>query len=255
MDPPDVSATLLATVLLSIAYPVWLLAGIGDWWTHRRGRIEETAGVPEALLHVLMLLELATANTAVLLFDLNAAVLSIVAVAVVMHEATVWVDLRYASARRRIGIVEQWFHSLQIVLPWACLVALCVIAHDQAAALAGFGSAAPDWDLRWKTAPLPTGVVAAVVGAGVLFGAMPFAEEFLRCLQARRHRAADDAANWLTTGGSYAEMHYSSLSQINDSNIKKLGLAWYAEVTSLRSASLSRSRAIGWRRSVSPSEA
>lgn len=30
--------------------PLWLAAGVADWWCHRRSDLAHTAGVPEALL-------------------------------------------------------------------------------------------------------------------------------------------------------------------------------------------------------------
>jgi PQQ-dependent dehydrogenase (methanol/ethanol family) len=41
--------------------------------------------------------------------------------------------------------------------------------------------------------------------------------------------AGTDPSNWVTGGGTTNEQHYSSLNQINDSNVSRLGLAWYGE--------------------------
>ena len=38
--------------------------------------------------------------------------------------------------------------------------------------------------------------------------------------------AAQNGGEWVTYGRDYAETHYSPLTQINDSNVKRLGLAW-----------------------------
>lgn len=38
--------------------------------------------------------------------------------------------------------------------------------------------------------------------------------------------AAKDADEWITYGRDYAETHFSPLTQINDKNVGKLGLAW-----------------------------
>ena len=35
---------------------------------------------------------------------------------------------------------------------------------------------------------------------------------------------------WPTTGGSWAEQHYSPLGQINADTVSDLGLAWYADL-------------------------
>ncbi len=43
-----------------------------------------------------------------------------------------------------------------------------------------------------------------------------------------------DAGAWWTTGGTYAEQHFSPLDKINDSNVGSLGLAWEADLESPR---------------------
>ncbi len=58
---------------------------------------------------------------------------------------------------------------------------------------------------------------------------------------AQQSRPVDDAAlknaahngdEWLTSGHDYAETHYSPLHQIDASNVKRLGLAWYYDTGS-----------------------
>jgi hypothetical protein len=39
--------------------PIWLGAGVADWWCHKRSRIEATTGVRESLMHLLLLGEAA----------------------------------------------------------------------------------------------------------------------------------------------------------------------------------------------------
>src|SRR5271165_6243356 len=40
---------------------------------------------------------------------------------------------------------------------------------------------------------------------------------------------AATAANWMSVGGTYAEQHYSPLTQINKDNVAQLGLSWFAD--------------------------
>jgi quinohemoprotein ethanol dehydrogenase len=55
-----------------------------------------------------------------------------------------------------------------------------------------------------------------------------------------RIRAADaEPQNWMATGRSYAETHYSPLTGINAGNVGKLGLAWYADLNTYRGAEAS----------------
>src|ERR1700675_4479921 len=44
---------------------------------------------------------------------------------------------------------------------------------------------------------------------------------------ARLRAAAGEPNNWLTHGGTYAELRYSPLEQINAGNVGQLSLAWY----------------------------
>ncbi|HVY81486.1 MAG TPA: c-type cytochrome [Steroidobacteraceae bacterium] len=46
---------------------------------------------------------------------------------------------------------------------------------------------------------------------------------------ARIEAAASDPNNWLTTGRTYFEERFSPLTQINDRNVARLGLAWFVD--------------------------
>jgi NADH:ubiquinone oxidoreductase subunit H len=168
--------------------PLWALAGVGDWWCHRRDRIEHTAGVGEALLHGLMLGTLGSATIAVLLLEVNAAVLVGITLASVAHEVLFWCDLAHANRHRRIGAFEQWIHCVQFAVPWASLAALWLLHRDQALALVGLGTQAADWSLMVKQPPLPSGYVVAALAGCTAAVVLPFLEELLRCVRARAVR-------------------------------------------------------------------
>lgn len=178
------SASFLEAVLFAVLLPVWLLAGFADALCHRVLRIETSAGWRESALHWLMLAELGVGLAAVLLLEVNALAIAIFAIACVLHEITMVVDLRYASARRVIPPVEQWVHGVQQAIPWMVLLVLCALQPGQALALIGVGGAAPDFSLR--LAPVPAAYLASFIAAGVLVVALPFALELLRGLRAVR---------------------------------------------------------------------
>jgi quinohemoprotein ethanol dehydrogenase len=46
--------------------------------------------------------------------------------------------------------------------------------------------------------------------------------------------ADNEPGSWLTAARSYDEQRFSPLDQINDSNVKELGLAWYADMDTER---------------------
>jgi hypothetical protein len=183
----DPTATLLQQLLIYAVMPLWLLAGFGDWLLHRWQRIEEKVGWREPALHLLMVGEIAIGLAAALLLQITAAVLVLLLAIAIAHELTVWRDLSFAAARRRIAVPEQWVHALQIVIPWAALAILAVIHRDQLGSLIRGGSA--DWPFRLKDVPLPLGQVLAIVVGGALLVGIPFVEELWRGVRASRRRA------------------------------------------------------------------
>jgi len=46
--------------------------------------------------------------------------------------------------------------------------------------------------------------------------------------------AADNRDEWLTHGRTYDEQRFSPLEQINTGNVKRLGLAWFADLDTAR---------------------
>ena len=178
----------LRALLMYALVPLWAAAGVADWLCHRMQHMELSAGVRESLLHLLMLAILGPATVAALLLDVNAMLLALLLLAAVAHELVFWWDLAYASAHRPIGPVEQWVHSVQFAVPWVGLVGLALLHRDQALAVFGASGTAPDWSLRPKDEPLPLAYVVGALGVGVLLVGLPFVEELLRCLRARRRR-------------------------------------------------------------------
>jgi hypothetical protein len=155
--------------------------------------MEQTAGLGESALHLLMLMILAPATLAALLLEINAQVLSWLILACVAHELVFWWDLAYASRRRTIPPIEQWVHSVQFATPWIGLAGIALLHRGQAFALLGVaGAPAADWAIRAKAQPLPPDYLAMVLVAGAVLVCLPFAEEFWRCLRTRRRERVQD---------------------------------------------------------------
>jgi len=173
-------------LLATVVYPLWVATGFADWACHRATRIATTSGLRESLLHQLMFVQAGCIVAAMALLQVNAAVLLLAAAAFVLHELTVWWDLRISLPVRRVTAFEQMVHSFQELLPLVTLLLLALLAWDQALALIGQGSAAPDLRLRWKDTPLPPGLLAAGAAAALLFNALPLAQETWSCMRARR---------------------------------------------------------------------
>lgn len=175
------AAAYAQALLMYVAMPLWVAAGLADWACHRATRIERTAGLPENLVHWLLFFEIGGAMLAVAFLDITAPVLLLVGGAFVVHEVAVWLELRYVVARREVRPVEQVVHSFMELLPLASLLLLVVVAHEQ--------GTLGDMALRLKAEPWPPAYLLCTAAAIALFDALPLAEETMRCLRARRAAA------------------------------------------------------------------
>jgi hypothetical protein len=102
--------------LLYFLMPLWMGAGLLDWYHHRRTKIEETAGTHESMIHLLMMGEIGLPIMIGLFIDVNALVLALMIVAFLAHEATAYWDVAYAASRREVTPSEQHVHSFLDVL-------------------------------------------------------------------------------------------------------------------------------------------
>lgn len=137
-------------------------------------------------MHLLMFAEIGVPLLACLFLDINALVFLVMIVAFAVHEATALWDVSYATRYRRVGPFEQHVHSFLELLPLAAGILVAVRHWPQFLALFGLGDEPARWTLQLKTEPLPVGYVAFVLLAAVLLEALPYAEELLRGLKARR---------------------------------------------------------------------
>lgn len=192
---------LIASGLLYLVMPVWMLAGFGDYACHRYMRIEHNAGLRESLLHLLMLAEIGVAILAPLFFEPTSGVLVLMLLACLAHEVTTCIDLAYAQSHRPIPWFEQWVHGLQQALPWAWLSGWALLAAPQALALVGLAEAPPDWRLQLRSPPLPVAYLAAIMAGSLLLVWGPFLDECRRCLKARRAPTATSPASGHSAAG------------------------------------------------------
>ena len=167
-------AQLVRELLMFLLLPLWVLAGLADWWCHRRTRIESTSGWRESAFHLLMFTQMSVAALAALLLQVNLALMSLLGALFLLHEATTWLELRFVQPRRLITPAEQMVHSFMELLPLAALFLLALLAAGPA-----------DWALRWKDEPVPPQWLAGACGAVLVFNVLPLLEEAWRCLRAR----------------------------------------------------------------------
>jgi hypothetical protein len=168
--------------LLCVMFPVWLLAGLGDWLCHRRSQIQRSAGPRESALHLLLYLLIAAPIVVALFMEINATVLVFMATCALAHMAVSLWDTSFAQPRRHISPLEQQIHSYLEMLPLFA-VALAVVLHWQA-------SVDPEWGWSLRLHPLPAGWRPGVLLA-LLAGLLLIVEELLRCLRAERRSAPE----------------------------------------------------------------
>jgi hypothetical protein len=163
--------------------PIWIGAGLADWWCHRRTDIERTAGTAESLIHSAMMTQAGLPMLLGLFLEVNAGVLRLTYATLATHELTAIWDVAYADGRREVTPTEQHVHGFLERVPLMATVLLTTLHWDQARTLFGAGGE-PDWRLRPKRRPLSRSYrIGILVSVGAL-GALPYAEELVRCLRA-----------------------------------------------------------------------
>jgi hypothetical protein len=164
--------------------PLWLGAGLADWYIHRRTRIEDTAGPRESAIHALMFAETGLPVLLGLFCEVNAGVLLSAYTAAGVHGVTAYWDQVYAQPRRRVDPLEQHVHSLLEVSPGMAAFLLTALHWDQARTLIGKGQ--PDFGVRVKRRdPLSVSARVRLLAAVTAFGILPYAEELWRCWRAK----------------------------------------------------------------------
>jgi hypothetical protein len=192
----DMTNHLLWGLLGYVIFPLWLLAGLVDYWLHQRTNIATTSGAPESRLHFVQTLEVGIPVLLVLFFELNLLALAVLVAAAVAHTITAYWDVRYASQRRVILPFEQVVHAFLFTLP-VFATALLVILHWPAASSPGAlgASGGGDWGLRLRETPWPWELVALVLVASFLFGMLPGLSEWWRAHRAAREPTLPSAGS------------------------------------------------------------
>ena len=165
--------------LAYVAFPLWVAAGFADWICHLRTGIAQTSGLKENLLHLLMFVQIGLGIAAVVLLQINAAVLLLVFTIFLVHELTVYWDLNYSTLIRDVGPFEQMVHSFLEMLPLLSLALLMVVAA---------GEGPPDWSLRLKEEPLPANYLLAGLLLVGVFNVVPLLQETYACVRGRSAR-------------------------------------------------------------------
>jgi hypothetical protein len=176
------TAALLQNFLMYVVVPVWLLAGLADYFCHRASSIERTSGASESLLHLLQFSLVGVPLLAALFLEINAAVLLVMLIGLALHQATAIWDVRYANATRHVSPAEQHVHGVLEMAPAVATAVVAILKWPDFLSLFGVGDAR--FALELKHVALPGGYLAAVLLGVLLFGALPYGEELLRTLRA-----------------------------------------------------------------------
>src|SRR5439155_12381472 len=171
--------------LQGFVLPIWIGAGIADWWCHRRTDIEHTAGATESAIHAAMMLEGGLPTLLGLFCEVNAGVLRLTYATLTVHELTAVWDVAYADGRREVTPTEQHVHGFLERVPLMATVMLTDLHWDQAMSMIGRGGRA-DWRLRRKRRPVSAAYRAGVLLAVVVLVVLPYGEELARCARTRR---------------------------------------------------------------------
>lgn len=179
-------ALLVRYYILYFILPLWVLAGLIDYFLHKRTHIEETSGTKESILHILQLGEAGIPVILALLFEVNALIIAVMLVALIVHEATALWDVTYAHTRRYISPWEQHIHSFLEVLPIMAISFVTVLYWNQFLALLSVGPEAPRFVFEPKASPLPSSYLATLIGSILICIVLPYGEELWRCMAASR---------------------------------------------------------------------
>lgn len=171
----------LRRYLLYFIMPLWMGAGLLDWYYHRRTKIEKTAGTHESAIHALMMSEAGLPIMLGLFLEVNSLLLAIMIAAFFIHEATAYWDVAYAEGRREVTPNEQHTHSFLEVLPFMAVSFMICLHWGQFQALVGKGKETARFEFRSKKDPLPRRAVRIILGLVILTVVIPYAEEFWRC--------------------------------------------------------------------------
>jgi len=197
-------------ILMYFIIPIWFLAGIVDWYCHKRSNISGTSGAKESLIHLLMFAEVGIPLFMVLIFEVNSLIIAISILLFFVHEATAMWDISYAVTKRRVGPIEQHVHSFLEMIPLLALVLVVGRHWPHFTALFGIGDIPADFALQLKEDPLPTWYLVTVLLIALALEFVPYMEELMRGLKDKNQDGSVDASG---------SQHTSSIRGTQDSKV------------------------------------
>jgi hypothetical protein len=180
------AASAVASLLIFAVLPMWIAAGLADYFCHRATSIETTSGTTESILHLVQFSLVGIPVTAALFFNINAGYFLVAFILLVFHHAAAAVDLVYANPKRRVAPREQMVHSFLEIIPIAAFMLLALLHWPQFLALLGMGTEMPVFAPKVRLLPLHLTLI--VLSAALLLNLLPYLEELWRCLAYQRRR-------------------------------------------------------------------
>ena len=187
----ELTAQVTKNYLLYAIIPTWLIAGFVDYLFHRKTKIETTSGTRESLIHILMMTEMGIPLFISLLFEINAAVLSISFILLLFHQLTAFWDLHYTATRRKIMPLEQMTHSFLEMLPFTSFSFIACLHWDQFLPLLGKSTKSKAFTLQPKKNGVGLKYLLAITAGIIVLGIIPYTEEILRCSFAKGKQGSD----------------------------------------------------------------
>jgi hypothetical protein len=145
----------------------------------------ERFGIYEPFLHLALL---ALAGVPILLglfLEINAPVLLAMILGFLTHEAVGYIDVRWASRVRGIPPFEQRLHDYLAPVPFAALSLVIILYWQELVLLAQQPIETLRQPLRFRSPPLPPGIVGLILALVFVGNVLPFLEEFTRALRYR----------------------------------------------------------------------
>jgi hypothetical protein len=172
---------LLETTLIWGLYPLWLLAGAGDYLCHRRTDIEHTSGSHESWYHVLQFICLLLVFAIAVLIKPGIATYAAMIALVLGHSVLAFLDVAYTDGRRFISPLEQTVHGYMEVLPWVAVVLFGILHWPQIWSGGSSRSLALQDNLDGRH--------IALVASYIILAGAPVLEELIRTSRARGRRS------------------------------------------------------------------
>jgi hypothetical protein len=172
---------LVLLLILYVILPLWGVTGFVDWVCHRATDIENTSGLKEALIHVLMGVQVAIPIAVGILFEMNVLVFLMCLAALVAHEVVAHFDVKTTMHERVISIWEVHAHNYLSTIPFY-LIALIGVRNPDTVIKTFTFDWAGEMVLLLRSEPVGGGAYLPwyVCFMGVIC-LLPYTEEVFRC--------------------------------------------------------------------------